>query len=136
MKILVAEYAVGAGISEFMLEGRVMLGTLVQSFVNCGHEVLYPTSGTLINTGTAVRIENFENSIAYLSRNCDAGLVIAPDEILGDLTEILEENTANLGSPADAVRLSQISLNAPESSKKEISLYQKRLEAENTMGTM
>ena len=105
MKILVAEYAVGAGISEFMLEGRAMLGALVQSFVNCGHEVLYPTSGALINTGTAVRIENFENSIAYLSRNCDAGLVIAPDEILGDLTEILEENTANLGSPADAVRL-------------------------------
>jgi len=105
MKILVAEYAVGAGISEFMLEGRAMLGALVQSFVNCGHEVLYPTSGALINTGTAVRIENFENSIADLSKDCDAGLVIAPDEILGDLTEILEDNTANLGSPADAVRL-------------------------------
>jgi len=31
MKILIAEYAVGAGIDEYMLEGRAMLGTLVRS---------------------------------------------------------------------------------------------------------
>ena len=45
MKILLAEYAVGAGIEEFMLEGKAMLDTLVKSFVSCGHDVLYPSGG-------------------------------------------------------------------------------------------
>ncbi|MFA4956012.1 MAG: ATP-grasp domain-containing protein [Candidatus Methanoperedens sp.] len=105
MKLLVAEYAVGAGIDEYMLEGRAMLGTLVRSFAACGHEVLYPSSGTIIDSGTAVETGNFEETLASLSRKCDAGLVIAPDEILGDLTEIIEENTTNLGCPSDSVRL-------------------------------
>ena len=105
MKILVAEYAVGAGIEEYMLEGRAMLGTLVRSFASCGHEVLYPSAGTIIDSGTAVETEGFEETLASLSKKCDAGLVIAPDEILGDLTEIIEENTTNLGCPSDSVRL-------------------------------
>lgn len=105
MKIMVAEYSVGAGIPGFMLEGRAMLGTLVRSFVSCGHDVFYPTSGTLIDIGTAVRTERFEETIAKLSKDCDAGLVVAPDEILGDLTELVEENTENLGCPSDSVRL-------------------------------
>jgi tyramine---L-glutamate ligase len=105
MKILIAEYAVGAGIDEYMLEGRAMLGTLVRSFVACGHEVLYPSTGTIIDSGTAVETGRFEETMVSLSRKCDAGLVIAPDEILGDLTEIIEENTTNLGCPSDSVRL-------------------------------
>lgn len=105
MKILVAEYAVGAGIAEYMLEGRAMLGTLVRSFVACGHEVLYPSAGTIIDSGTAVETGRFEQTLASLSKKCDAGLVIAPDEILGDLTEIIEENTTNLGCPSGSVRL-------------------------------
>ncbi len=105
MKIMVAEYAVGAGIQEFILEGKAMLGTLVRSFAACGHEVLYPTSGMRLDSGTAVRAEGFEDSIVKISKDCDAGLVIAPDEILGDLTELVEENTVNLGCPPDSVRL-------------------------------
>ena len=105
MKILVAEYAVGAGIPEYILEGRAMLGTLVKSFSACNHEVIYPTSGMQLPEGTAIRSENFEGSIKRLSKQCDAGLVIAPDEILGDLTELLEENTINLGCPSRSVRL-------------------------------
>lgn len=105
MKIMVAEYAVGAGVPEFILEGRAMLGTLVRSFVSCGHEVLYPTSGMLLDSGTAVRTDRFEDAISRISKECDAGLVIAPDELLGDLTEIVEDNTVNLGCPPDAVRL-------------------------------
>jgi len=105
MKIIVAEYAVGAGVPEFILEGRAMLGTLVRSFVSCGHEVLYPTTGMLLDSGTAVRTDRFEDAISKISKECDAGLVIAPDELLGDLTEIVEENTVNLGCPPDAVRL-------------------------------
>ena len=105
MKILIAEYAVGEGIHEFMLEGRAMLGTLVRSFVNCGHEVLYPTSGIILPEGTAVKSEKLEITIKRLTEQCDAGLVIAPDELLGDLTEIVEDNTANLGCPSESVRL-------------------------------
>jgi predicted ATP-grasp superfamily ATP-dependent carboligase len=105
MKIMVAEYAVGAGIPEFILEGRAMLGTLVRSFISCGHKVFYPTSGMLIDAGTAVRTEQFEKTVVKLSKDCDAGLVIAPDEILGDLTELVEENTENLGCPSGSVRL-------------------------------
>jgi predicted ATP-grasp superfamily ATP-dependent carboligase len=105
MKILVAEYAVGAGIDEYMLEGRAMLGTLVRSFVAGGHEVLYPSAGTIIDSGRAVETGRFKETLALLSKKCDAGLVIAPDEILGDLTEIIEENTTNLGCPSDSVRL-------------------------------
>ncbi|GFO96981.1 hypothetical protein ig2599ANME_1177 [groundwater metagenome] len=102
---MVAEYAVGAGVPEFILEGRAMLGTLVRSFVSCGHEVLYPTSGMRLDTGTAVRTDKLHDSISKISKECDAGLVIAPDELLGDLTQLVEDNTVNLGCPPDAVRL-------------------------------
>ncbi len=105
MRILVAEYAVGSGIPEFMLEGKAMLGTLARSFVSCGHEVFYPTGGMRVDAGEAVITENFEKSIAELSKKSDAGLVIAPDEFLSDLTTIVEENTANLGCPPDSIRL-------------------------------
>jgi len=105
MKIMVAEYAVGAGVPEFILEGRAMLGTLLRSFVACGHEVLYPTSGMVLEAGTAVIAGEFEDALEKISKECDAGLVIAPDEMLGDLTQLVEENTLNLGCPSHAVRL-------------------------------
>lgn len=105
MKILVAEYAVGAGVDEYMLEGRAMLGTLVRSFVSCGHEVFYPTAGARLGAGKAVMTRGFEEALEKISKKCDAAIVIAPDEMLGDLTEIIEENTANLGCPSDSVRL-------------------------------
>ncbi len=105
MKILVAEYAVGAGVEEFMLEGRAMLGTLVGSFVSCGHEVFYPTAGARLDDGEAVSAERFEVALEKLSMKCDAALVIAPDEMLGDMTAIIEENTVNLGCPSGSVRL-------------------------------
>ena len=105
MKILIAEYAVGAGVDEFMLEGKAMLGTLVGSFVSCGHEVFYPTIGTRLNAGEAVRAGKFEDALEKLSLKCDAALVIAPDEMLGDMTAIIEENTVNLGCPSGSVRL-------------------------------
>ncbi len=105
MKILAAEYALGAGVEEYMLEGKAMLRTLVQSFTACGHEVFYPTAGEKVGEGKAIVTRRFEDSIEKLSKECDAALVIAPDEMLGDLTAIVEENTINLGCPSDAVRL-------------------------------
>jgi predicted ATP-grasp superfamily ATP-dependent carboligase len=105
MKILVAEYAVGAGVEEFMLEGRAMLGALVRSFVSCGHEVFYPTAGIELGAGRAVITRGFGDALEKLSKKCDAALVIAPDEILGDLTALVEDSTENLGCPSDSVRL-------------------------------
>lgn len=105
MKILVAEYAVGEGVDEFMPEGRAMLGTLVRSFARCGHEVYYPTTGTQLDAGIPVKSGNFKDSLREISKECDAGLVVAPDELLADLTEIIEKNTINLGCPPDSVRL-------------------------------
>jgi predicted ATP-grasp superfamily ATP-dependent carboligase len=95
MNILLAEFAVGAGIQDFMLEGKAMLHTLVRSFVTCGHDVIYPSRGIKLESGKAVMTTGFEETLRKLSRKCDAALVI----------EIIENNTVNLGCPADSVRL-------------------------------
>lgn len=105
MKILLAEYAVGAGIEEFKLEGKAMLHTLVRSFVACGHEVIYPSSGIKLEAGEVVMTTGFEGTLTELSKKCDAALVIAPDELLGDMTEIIEKNTRNLGCSSNSIRL-------------------------------
>jgi len=106
MNIMVAEYAVGAGEGgTILLEGRTMLDVLARSFMAAGHNVVYPTSGPVLPAGTAVKTKDFDRSVEELSVQCDAALVVAPDELLGDLTEIVEENTLNLGCPSGSVRL-------------------------------
>lgn len=106
MNIMVAEYAVGAGEGgTILLEGRAMLEVLVRSFTAIGHNVVYPTSGPVLPAGTAVKTKDFDRSVEELSAQCDAALVVAPDELLGDLTEIVEGNTVNLGCPSGSVRL-------------------------------
>jgi len=106
MEIMVAEYAVGAGEGgTILLEGRAMLDVLARSFVAVGHNVVYPTSGPVVPAGTAVKTKDFDRSVEELSAQCDAALVLAPDELLGDLTEMVEENTVNLGCPSGSVRL-------------------------------
>jgi len=106
MDIMVAEYAVGAGEGgTILLEGRAMLDVLVRSFTAAGHDVVYPTSGPVLPAGTAVETKDFDRSVEELSAQCDAALVVAPDELLGDLTEMIEKNTINLGCPAGSVRL-------------------------------
>ena len=106
MDIMVAEYAVGAGEGgTILLEGRAMLDILVKSFIAAGHKVVYPTSGPVLLAGTAVKTKDFDRSVEELSAQCDAALVLAPDELLGDLTEMVEENTINLGCPSGSVRL-------------------------------
>ncbi len=105
MKVLLAEYAVGAGIKTYIPEGRAMLSTLVKSFVSCKHVVFYPSAGTRLGAGKAIITDDFQKSLSRISKEFDAALVIAPDDMLGDLTEIVEENTENLGCPSDSVRL-------------------------------
>lgn len=106
MDIMLAEYAVGAGEGgTILLEGRAMLDVLVKSFTAVGHNVVYPTSDPVLSAGSAVKTKDFDRSVEELSAQCDAALVLAPDELLGDLTEIIEENTINLGCPSGSVRL-------------------------------
>ena len=92
--MLIAEYAVGScERPELRREGELMLAALKRSFERLGHEVSFPKAE-----------KDFGRAIERLSKECDAGLVIAPDDILGEFTEILEENTLNLGCPAETVR--------------------------------
>jgi predicted ATP-grasp superfamily ATP-dependent carboligase len=96
MKILVAEYAVGGGDrSESLLrEGKAMLSTLKAGFERTGHEVVYPEAEA-----------DFEASVERLSKESDAGIIIAPDEELYSLTTLLESNTANLGCPSEFIKI-------------------------------
>lgn len=84
MKALVAEYTVfnDPGLAP---EGEAMLRVLSESFERCGYEVLSPESG------------DFAGELRRLAPECDVGLVIAPDDILGKFTKIVEDNTRNIG---------------------------------------
>lgn len=70
-----------------------MLSTLKDGFERIGHEVVYPLAET-----------DFDAAVDRLSKECDAGLVIAPDDQLYTLTKLIESNTVNLGCPSDAVK--------------------------------
>jgi len=106
MKILVAEYAYALGLSGTVeLEGRAMLAALVGSFSRCGHDVVYPTGGPELDEGQPFLIRTKEDFEALLEGDADAGLLIAPDGMQPHLLEILEKNTANLGSSPAAAAL-------------------------------
>ena len=110
MKILIAEYAVATGLlGTFQVEGRAMLSILAGSFVRLGHDVIYPTAGPAIGAGRGVVLggrsdDDFGKFLAVTQ--ADAGLVIAPDELLPGFLKTLEEGgTTNLGSSPKAARL-------------------------------
>jgi hypothetical protein len=97
MRILVAEYVVGGGKGKsvsLLREGKAMLSTLKRGFARMGHEVVYPEAET-----------DFEAAVDKLSKESDAGIVIAPDDKLCALTELIESNTVNLGCPSDSVKM-------------------------------
>jgi len=106
---LLAEYAVAAGLGgTYILEGMAMLATLAGSFQRCGHEILYPTSGPTIKAGKPISLKGSgtDGFRDFLARTeADAGLVIAPDDVLPEFLEALEMNTANLGCSPEAARL-------------------------------
>ncbi len=100
MNILIAEFAVGTNVEKSLIpQGVAMLKTLSESFVSLGHEVYYPSAGIKTGTGTIIRstAENFRQIIEKKAKDCDAGLLIAPDCMLPELNKILEESTINLG---------------------------------------
>ena len=117
MNILLAEYA-SVMMPNLAEEGQAMLRTLEAGFQNCGHSVHVPRLRKGDGSAFYVQVEQ-------LARACDAGLVIAPDNLLHDFTALVERHTTNLGCPAQAVKraadklaastvLSQGSLNVPE----------------------
>lgn len=107
MKILVAEYASAVGMGGTCeVEGRAMLSALVGSLERAGHMVAYPTHGPKIGAGDFILVDDqAEFEVLLESIKVDAGLLIAPDEMLPRFLEILEENTVNLGCSPDAARL-------------------------------
>lgn len=92
MKAFLAEYAMLHEPS-VAKEGEAMLRVLKMSFERCGFEVVTPSRG------------NFAVEIQRLARNCDVGLVIAPDHLLSYFTKVLEEQTHNLGCGSLAAAL-------------------------------
>ena len=111
MEVMVAEYAVATGDPDILGEGCAMLATLANSFAAGGHLVRYPAReqvrgvrGDALRCGGDCDDDGFATAIERIARTCDAGIVIAPDEILADLTEIVEESTVNLGCPSKSVR--------------------------------
>lgn len=106
MKILIAEYASALGLGGTCeLEGRAMLSTLARSFERVGHEVVYLTSGPVIEDGLPILVKNDDEFEGALESKADAGLLIAPDGIQPRLLEILEKNMLNLGAGPEAARL-------------------------------
>jgi len=111
MKVLIAEYAVATGLpGTYAVEGRAMLSILARSFERLGHEVIYPTAGPAIGAGRGIVLggrtdDDFEEFLA--GTDADAGLVIAPDELLPGFLKTLEESgITNLGCSPAAARLS------------------------------
>jgi len=111
MKVLIAEYAVATGLpGTYQVEGRAMLSILARSFERLGHDVIYPTAGPSIGAGRGIVLggrtdDDFEDFLA--GTDADAGLVIAPDELLPGFLKSLEESgTTNLGTSPEAARLS------------------------------
>ncbi|UUX92032.1 ATP-grasp domain-containing protein [Methanoplanus endosymbiosus] len=84
MKALVAEYTV-FNEPDLAPEGAAMLKVLSESFERCGYEVLSPEKG------------DFSEELKRLAPLCDVGIVVAPDDILGRFTKIVEDNTRSLG---------------------------------------
>lgn len=107
MKILLVEYAVAVGNKEFLKEGKVMLKIIVKSFSNLGHEVYYLSNNLTLKYGIKIQSNenNFEHIIESYAKLVDAGLVIAPDELLFKLTTIIEKNTINLGSHSNSIKM-------------------------------
>jgi tyramine---L-glutamate ligase len=94
--ILLAEYA-SVMIPDLAEEGQAMLRALETGFKKRGHTVHVPR----VRRGDA---SAFYQQVEQLAQACDAGLVIAPDNLLHDFTQLVERHTTNLGCPAEAVR--------------------------------
>ncbi|MGZ4933336.1 MAG: ATP-grasp domain-containing protein [Halobacteriota archaeon] len=97
MRIMVAEYA-SQMMPKLAEEGKAIRDALCAGFRACGHVVHVPDRRLADNS-------EFEKQITSVARTCDAGIVVAPDDLLHEFTALVEANTLNLGCPASAVKL-------------------------------
>lgn len=108
MKILLSEYAVSTGMGgTYLIEGKAMLHTLASSFSRLGHEVIYTSAGLTIEHGSLVASteDDIKEILEKQAKNCDAALVIAPEELLTEITAIIDDNTMNLGCTSACVAI-------------------------------
>lgn len=84
MKVLLAEYTTLCD-PHLAPEGAAMLHALRTSFERAGHLVVTPEQG------------DFGDELRRLAPLCDAGLVVAPDNLLAGFTRLLEQATWNIG---------------------------------------
>jgi predicted ATP-grasp superfamily ATP-dependent carboligase len=96
MDILLAEYA-SVMMPNLAEEGHAMLRTLEAGFQTRGHSVRVPHPRKGDSSA-------FHTQVGQLAQVCDAGLVIAPDNLLYDFSTLVEQHTTNLGCPAEAVK--------------------------------
>jgi len=94
---MVAEYASVAA-PHFAPEGYAMLKALRDGFSRIGCAVRSPSYKKRTK-------DHFFYEVETLSKICEAGLVIAPDDLLYALTVIVERNTLNLGCSSNAVKI-------------------------------
>ncbi|WP_456419607.1 tyramine--L-glutamate ligase [Methanocaldococcus infernus] len=111
MKILFFEYAMATNCREFLAEGKMMFDKLLYEFLSLGSVV------TLINKELSRPYKNIKNlkvveptnlfETLRKINNFDYFLVIAPEEdnILYELTKILEPKGVNLGSSSKAIKV-------------------------------
>lgn len=86
MKVLIAEYTMFHEPS-LSPEGKAMVSALKKSFENCGLTVVLPDASS-----------DFNMEIERLARDCDYGIVIAPDAMLSKFSFTMDRNTHNIGS--------------------------------------
>ncbi len=96
MQVMVAEYA-SQMVPELAQEGTAIRDALCAGFRACGHVIHIPDPRAHNDVA-------FEREVQRLARICDAGIVVAPDPFLYELTALVEENTVNLGCPPGAIR--------------------------------
>ncbi|MDD1655997.1 MAG: ATP-grasp domain-containing protein [Methanomicrobiales archaeon] len=84
MRVLLAEYTLFHD-PVLAAEGAAMLRVLAESFRRCGHDVILPEKG------------DFTRELERLAPSSDAALVIAPDHLMAEFTQVLEQHTRNLG---------------------------------------
>ena len=104
MDIFLAEYA-SVMLPDLAQAGGAMLSTLKEGFRRSGHVVHVPHLRTC-------DVDAFCSQAKQLAQRCDAGMIIAPDNLLCDFTELVEQHTTNLGCPSQAVRRAADKLSA------------------------
>ncbi len=110
MKIFVFEYVSAGGLGEtpLLTEGYAMLKSICSNLSSAGHEVhtlLCPKIGKLGLRPPADKIETYFSldDVKKILPHVDACIPIAPDNLLYDLTKMIEAKTSLIGCPSKSI---------------------------------